>query len=678
MPFYYRRPYYQNWRRRRYRRNRTGRYLRRRYGRRNWVRNKPFKKLKRITLKEWQPPCIRKCSIKGTACLAVINCERMGHNSTMYEESIVPMHWPGGGTFSVCQFSLNSLYNLHQKCRNWWTKSNVDLPLCRFLGTKVKFYQCEETDYIVRVNTNLPSPSNKLTYPSMQPYMMLMSSHKFIIPSKKNRKRRKPYYKKWFPPPQQLQTKWYFQVDFSNTPLIQFYTAATDLNNIFIKPEQQSQTITFMSLNTSLIQNRNMSTTTNQSWPFKKLGTLSQYMYFYDSETPATNTDEIDIGKLIPLTNIQNNTPGKSYYEINLHFDATTYKQYFAQWTTHAGNIFNPHHHEQPDNWYMSYKSPEAIMQVVQSKTITAPIKWKDLNNGKKDFTLTQLQEPIYLPFQYNPNKDTGQDTKCYLLSNASGDGWEAPSKNELILEGFPLWLILWGYTDFQVKLKEVTNINTNYIVVVKTHFTQRPTDMLIVPISDSFIKGNSPYEQQCLVPDLTRWYPMQQYQEECINKILSIGPGTPHFNDNVSENINILYDFKFKWGGCPPTMVNVDNPAHQAQYPIPRNEHETTSLQSPAQALESVMYSFDERHGSITKTALERITKDWRTQSFVPSITEPAFKQQLQQAFSELETAEKEELQKETQVLQQLQQLKQQQQSLRQRIILLMQNQSQ
>ncbi len=71
----------------------------------------------------------------------------------MYEESIVPNHWPGGGSFSVTKYTLNALFSLHEKCRNWWTGSNIDLPLCRYKGCSLKFYQCKWTDYVVK-NTN--------------------------------------------------------------------------------------------------------------------------------------------------------------------------------------------------------------------------------------------------------------------------------------------------------------------------------------------------------------------------------------------------------------------------------------------------------------------------------------------------------------------------------------------
>lgn len=673
MPYYFRRGYYNNYRRRRWRRrNWPRRIFRRRYARR-WVR-KPKQKLNKITIKEWQPDCIRKCKIKGVTCLTYVNTNRLPHNSTMYESSITPDHWPGGGCFSVTQYSLESLYDMHEKCLNWWTVSNQDLPLCRYLGCKFRFYQCEYTDYIVKVTNQLPNPSNKLTYPSCQPYMMLMSDKKIVIPSKQNKKKRKPYYSVFVPPPQQTQTKWYFQYDFNKIPLIQIYTSATNLNHTYIRPQSNSNTITFYSLNTSLIQNRNMSTNTGISWPCRFQGTISVYLYYTEEPNLPTNANDLHIGNLIPLTEIKENKLGQTYNHVEHVVDSTKYKNFFKNWKANWGNPFAYNPEAEIGRYLYSFKSPETISNTIQSKTITNDLKWSDImENQTQDYNLNYTDQPIFLPFQYNPNRDTGKDTKCYLLSNSNGTGWDPPSNDDLILEGFPMWLILWGFQDFQTKLKRVTNIDKNYMIVIKSHFTQRPTDMLLVPLGTSFRHGNSPYEQTCLLPDKLMWYPMTQYQEEEINKIVSVGPGIPSMNDCLSENITAFYTFYFKWGGCPPKNINIDNPAHQAQYPIPRNEYETNSLQNPASAPETVLYSFDSRHGSLTTTAIDRITKDWQTETFIPSITDSAKRLQLQQAFQDLQTTEEQEEQKEKEIRVIIQQLKQQQQLLRDRIISIM-----
>nr|UGV35123.1 MAG: ORF1 [TTV-like mini virus] len=673
MPAYWTRPYRYRFRRRRYwyRSRRPRKTFRRRYypRRQRWVSNKR----KPIPLLQWQPPYIKKCLIKGKTSIINFTPKRLPNNSTMYEESIVPLHWPGGGSFCVTQMSLNALYSIHSKCRNWWTGSNVDLPLCRYKGTKLKFYQTEHTDYIVRIQTQLPSNSNKLTYPSCHPHIMFMSPGKIIIPSRDTQKRKKPYKTVWIKPPPQLQNKWYFQTDIVNTPLYTIHAVATSLQNYFLKPNLESTTITFPVLNTFLIQNRDMAIDRKQSWPYKKYGgTVAQYFYLVEGQEMPNDLQSLDVGHLIPLTNPRDYKPGLSYYSLNPVYSKDSYQQYFENYSQYWGNPFHAEILKETDRIVYATKSPEAIAAAVKQKQY-AKTTWKQLDESAAATVLTKLEEDLYYYLQYNPLRDTGQDTQIYLLGNTSGDGWDPPSKPELILEGFPMWLGLFGYVDFQKKLKVLTNIDTTQIVVIKSSYTQRPHPTPIVPINIGFTLGHSPYESTVLPPDRTKWYIQEQYQEDTINQIVSCGPGIPYLPNTKSENIQMFYKSKFLWGGSPPKSVNIDDPSHQITYPVPSNQYENTSLQNPAQAPESLLYSFDQRHGSFTTAALDRITKDWTTQTFVTSITDPELRYNLKETFKELEATEEEEHEKEAQIRQQLQQLRHHQQCLRQRIISLL-----
>lgn len=116
--------------------------------------------------------------------------------------------------------------------------------------------------------------------------------------------------------------------------------------------------------------------------------------------------------------------------------------------------------------------------------------------------------------------------------------------------------------------------------------------------------------------------------------------------------------------------MVTIDNPSEQPAYPVPRNEHETPSLQGPAQGYETVVYSFDQRNWQFTKAALERMQKDWDTERNLFSITEPSrtppILETLQKVYQKAQTEEE----KQETLLKQLQYNKQQQLQLKQRIL--------
>nr|UGV35160.1 MAG: ORF1 [TTV-like mini virus] len=666
MPYYYRRRRYNYRRPRWYGRGWIRRPFRRRFRRKRRVRPT----YTNIPLRQWQPPYKRTCYIKGQDCLIYYSNLRLGMNSTMYEKSIVPVHWPGGGSFSVSMLTLDALYDIHKLCRNWWTSTNQDLPLVRYKGCKLTFYQSTYTDYIVRVHTELPANSNKLTYPNTHPLMMMMAKYKHIIPSRQTRKKRKPYTKIFIKPPPQFENKWYFATDLYKIPLIQIHCTACNLQNPFVKPDKLSNNVTLWSLNTISIQNRNMSIDQGQSWPFKVLGTQSFYFYLYAPGNPPTTPDNIQIADLIPLTNPRENKPGMSLNEAKIG-GKTDFNNYKTNYKNYWGNPFNVEIQEHIQDILYSLKSPEAIKSAWTTENMT----WKQLDNAGQ-MALTPFNEPIFTQIQYNPDRDTGEDTQLYLLSNSTGNGWDPPGIPELILEGFPLWLIYWGFADFQKNLKKVTNIDTNYMMVAKTKFTQKPGTFYLVLLNDTFVQGNSPYEKQALPEDNIKWYPQVQYQLEAQNKLLQTGPFTPNIQGQLSDNISVFYKFYFKWGGSPPKAINVENPAHQIQYPIPRNEHETTSLQSPGEAPESILYSFDYRHGNYTTTALSRISQDWALKDTVSKITEPDRQQLLKQALECLQISEETQEKKEKEVQQLISNLRQQQQLYRERIISLLKDQ--
>lgn len=591
----------------------------------------------------------------------------------MYEESIVPAHWPGGGGFAVCKWTLCALYDIHQKCRNWWTGSNVDLPLCKYKGVKLRFYQTEYTDYCIRIQTQLPAASNKLTYPSCQPSMMMMCKDTIKIPCRKTQKRKKPYKSIFVPPPPQLENKWYFQADMYQTPLVTIHAAATSFQNYFQKPDNDSGCITFNVLNTQLFQNRNMGIETQDAYYAKKAGTLFYYIYYDTSAHNPNDSQNIKLKYLIPLANPRKYTGGYSQDEAQRQLQVE-YTDYYNNFYKYYGNPFFKDYQEpeHTPHLFYSYISPTTIQNFMKTE-LNKDKKWSDLSSTNNNYPLTPITDTFFYKVQYNPMKDTGQDNMFYLLSNKVGDGWDPPSNDKIVLSGFPMWLGLFGYTDFQTKLKVLTNIDTNCILVIKCHFTYPIQNLPMVIINQYYIDGKSPYEQLVLPADETKWFPQVQYQTMEMNTIIGSGPGIPYLPESISENIQMYYSFKWSWGGSPPRIVNIDNPSHQITYPIPNSEHDTTSLQNPRTAPETLLYSFDHRHGLFTNQALDRITKDWRTQELITSITDSDRRIELQKAFCQLEASEEEEHQKKTQVLNQLQQLQHEQQCIRRQIITLM-----
>nr|UGV39208.1 MAG: ORF1 [TTV-like mini virus] len=654
--YYWRRRNY--WRNRRYRRRRPRKIIRRRYRRHRWVRNRLFKrKLKRLNVKEYQPHCIRKCRIQGFIPLLQCTKERVGFNYDMYELSTVPERLPGGGGWGIKNFSLQALYAEHLYGHNVWTKTNKDLPLARYLGCKFRFYQSELTDYVVSFSNTWPLQSNLGMYNTMQPSVHGLLQHKLLVPSRKTYHKRKPYFTKRISPPTQLLNKWYWQQDIYKTPLCMIRTSAMSFEHFYLSPDGQSSNITIPTLNTGLIRNRNFKNPPTDG--YYASGTGTQKVYLYTTRADYQNLNNIKIVDLVFLGNSKDRVEGDAFSDI--YKTETLQKQNYNTWLQkhkqHWGNPFYP--------TYLQDSGP--VFQSPHSyATYLTKISQTDVSKKAENLTLVQLIHKV----RYNPFNDQAKDQICYFLSNFKDEqDWEPPTNPDLTNENLPLWLLLWGFPDFQKKIKKTLHIDDEQILTIIQEHT-RPIRNYLVPISESFIEGWSPYEKAFNPIDRNRWYPQFQYQQEIYNIICISGPGTPKPPPGTNIEAKAAYYFYFKWGGELPPMATIEDPKTQPYYPVPSNQHRTNSLQNPETRPESLLYSFDQRRDTLTKTALERITKDWQTKD--PFITDGANRfsettQLQEEATSESSSSEEEETET---LLRKLLQQRTKQRKLKQRIL--------
>lgn len=55
----------------------------------------------------------------------------------------------------------------------------------------------------------------------------------------------------------------------------------------------------------------------------------------------------------------------------------------------------------------------------------------------------------MFYTVRYNPDTDTGEGNKIYLVSNSRATSWKEPENKVLIFDGFPLYILAWGWTDY-------------------------------------------------------------------------------------------------------------------------------------------------------------------------------------------------------------------------------------
>lgn len=632
------RPYRRNW----FKSRRPRKTIRRRR-RRHRVRRKRFykyrlKKLKTIVNRTYQPEKIRKCHIKGFLQLIECGYGRLSDNYTLFKESIVPPHEPGGGGWSIQQLTLGNLYVQGKYAMNYWTYSNKGLNLCRFLGVKITLYRQPDIDYIFHYNLQDPQIITKYTYPSYHPFKILNYHQKIVVPSWKTQPlKRKAYKTKFIRPPKKLKNDWYFQEHLSNYPLLTFFTTAIDLQNMFIPKRAQNNNVSLITLNTRLFNHPNFATTTGTTG-FSPSG--NNYLYAY------TNPDEPwkkhKLKEFIFLGTTTINTPGTP-----MNGSASN-----SKW----GNPF-----------YYEHLQMHSAITVQTANVTTAATSETDIEES------ALKKEPLIYELRYNPNKDNGDGNEAYWVTNFNPQikNWDPPTDQDLILRGHPLWLMLWGFASYLQKTGKFNKLDQNGILVIRTNQFAGEKLPAYVLISDSFYNGQGPYEQnaeEMSTYNLTHWYPRWQFQKEAIEKILMTGPAVYKENNANSIQAYMKYDFLFKWGGNPSKMETIADPNQQPTGPDPNNIFGTNENISPEQTIENYIYKWDVRRDLLTQTATKRITE-------IPILKQTVFsdgqKTSTDTPFQQIWTPQTEETPKEEDqtLLQQLQLLQQHNQQLEYRL---------
>nr|UHM26560.1 MAG: ORF1 [Torque teno midi virus] len=558
----YKRRYFNKYKRRRRwprRRRRNRRAPRRRRTRRTKVRRKK----KTLTVRQYQPDCIRRCKIKGIA-IHVLGCQ--GKQFACYTdnaEAWTPELQPGGGGFGVEKFTLQNLYEQNKKGNNIWTASNTNLDLARYIGGSIKFWRHEHADFVVYYSRTLPMNLQKYTYAGTYPQNLLLRKHKKIIPSLKTSSRGKRYVKIKFGPPKLLTNKWLFQETMANTGLIQIHSSVLDLR-------------------------------------YPHLG--------------CCNTNEL-----------------VSLYGLNLEM----YK-HFA-W----GNPTNPYGTE--SRWYTPYgraKNPITVTWPGSKTPEQITIKDENYHDSiKKDsgwfqtkiLQATKINDYEQIPLtacRYNPTKDTGVGNKVWLASVMNSSYLAPKTDKDLILEGLPLYELLFGFFDLIQKTKKDPTFLHSYCLFLQSPALepQHGAYHMFCPLDLSFIQGKGAYNSYVTQWEQDHWFPTIKHQQKTVNNIVMSGPFMPKL-ENQSKNTWELwstYQFNFKFGGAQLPDPETADPEQQGTYPIPNNQQQTVQITNPEKTSPlTTIHTWDYRRGIITDSAYKRMRENQQTDTDFQTDTE-------------------------------------------------------
>lgn len=573
----------------------------------------------------------------------------------MYEHSVTGKNWPSGGGFSVTKYTLDGLYEQHQLDRNWWTASNNNLPLCRYLGCKLTLYQSYSTDYVVNTNLCHPMVATHLLYLSCQPSFMMMNKNAIFVPSKLTQKLKRGKKTIKLKPPHEMSNRWFFTKEFAKAGLCMLTATAASFDNYYIATDNLSNNCSFNSLNPLFFQRHDFIQPPVTGYITQESNTIQKKLFHttqHFNHTTNLSTKKISDLQITYLGMTKQDQQGEPLTDSNANNYFTT--------PTFWGNPFTHEYFTVQESLLTTNKTYDEIKQ----KTISND------EIGPGFFTLPS--EQLYTEIRYAPDRDTGSGNKLYLKSVGRDTSfWDPPHDEDLIADGFPLWALVFGFVSWQIKLGKVNNIYRSHIAVIESDFLT-PKQAYYIPLDYDFIEGKSHYmpenEQHLQTSeDKKNWYPCLLYQLLSLETIAKTGPGIAKLGGRKSVEAKLKYSFWFKFGGCKPKMDTISNPLQQETYPFPGHEPTTYPLQNPSFPQEYHLFQFDEHQGIITKRAAKRITSIAKTQKALFSTTGSMDPSALQttQATSDSE----EETEDPTLLKLQLRELKRQRRHLEQQI---------
>ncbi len=203
---------------------------------------------------------------------------RQAYDFIRHVKDVCDRNYSYGGGFAHAVFSLNYLYEEFQLFKNYWSHSNNGFDLVRYTGASIKFYRHIYADFIVSYSRSYPMTVTKLSFPGTHPLRLLLSRHRFLVPSLKSRPNlKKPFIKKKIKVPKLMSNKWFFTKDFSDVGLLHLKASVINLQGSYLKPNTDNNCCGILILNYNLFENVGFDLTSynlkKHIYYFKKDGT---------------------------------------------------------------------------------------------------------------------------------------------------------------------------------------------------------------------------------------------------------------------------------------------------------------------------------------------------------------------------------------------------------------------
>lgn len=521
---------------------------------------------------------------------------------------------PYGGGMTTTKFTLRILYDEHLRHLNYWTVSNEDLDLCRYLGGTFYAYRHPTVDFIIQIHTSPPFLDTPLTGPSIHPGMLMLTKHKILIPSLKTRPSKKHKVKIRFRPPKLFQDKWYPQSELCDTTLITVFATACDLQFPFGSPLTNNPCVNFQVLGS--VYKKHLSILPDK---------LQTYTTYYDN-------------------NLYNNTQLYQTFQTIAQIKPSAQEPDFTpswqqcQNTKKLNNLGN-NQKECNDTWYYGKTYTNLIAsaaKIIRNKYLNAtrsalPLLQTHgnelleyhtgiyssifLSAGRTYFETTGA----YTDIIYNPLVDKGIGNKVWLDPLTKEDAVLNRKQAKVLLEDIPIWAALFGYTEFAAKYTGDSAISANYRLTIRCPYTDPMLidtdneDQGFVPYSKNFGNGKMPGGSSNVPLTMRiKWYPILFHQLELMEELVQSGPFA-YKGDEKMCVLAIKYNFRWKWGGNPVSHQIVRNPCKGGSGA--RREPRSIQAVDPKYVTPTLSFhSWDFRRGLFGKASIERMSRESET----------------------------------------------------------------
>nr|UHK04140.1 MAG: ORF1 [Torque teno midi virus] len=240
-----------------------------------------------------------------------------------------------------------------------------------------------------------------------------------------------------------------------------------------------------------------------------------------------------------------------------------------------------------------------------------------------------QAIKPMLLG-RYNPVKDDGVGNQVYIVSTVS-DTWNPPTHDkDLIIQGLPLWLAIFGLPSYLKTMKPADDFFTTHICVIKSKYIYCYPQIggcdRYCPIDFDYVTGKKSWDQPLLDSDKGHWTPNLTWQLKTLNAIAESGPYMPKYSEekNSTWELKYTYEFFFKWGGPHGPDATVKDPQELPTFDVPDTVFQRIQIRNPEkQDPETILHPWDYRRGYITQTAIKRMCDNQSTDTEFEPITD-------------------------------------------------------